>query len=221
MDSQTPPAMATLDRCNDFKNIFANWRPNWRFWPQTKLNFTKFDHGIGFWVKSQFFAENCRKSQKSVTTRDQGCQICLCTPYQNGQNIPNDHKIYQIAIPYSKQESTYFFEVGVKRGNSRSRYQNCEKIALKATQYIFWQNQYVTFTVDKIGIIVYLIFKTTARSKQSPNGWKSAQSGHPVHDSVREKRCSRPSSKLHVISKQLGVSLSPRGKTKKLGTLEN
>jgi hypothetical protein len=34
MDSQTPPAMATLDRCNDFKNIFAKWRPN--------------DHGIGF-----------------------------------------------------------------------------------------------------------------------------------------------------------------------------
>jgi hypothetical protein len=25
-----------------------------------------FDHNIGFWVKRQFFAENCRKSQKIV-----------------------------------------------------------------------------------------------------------------------------------------------------------
>jgi hypothetical protein len=28
----------------------------------------KFDHKIGFWQKRQFFAENCRKSQKIVIT---------------------------------------------------------------------------------------------------------------------------------------------------------
>jgi hypothetical protein len=30
----------------------------------------------------------------------QGCQIFLGTTYQNGKNIPNDHKIYQMAINY-------------------------------------------------------------------------------------------------------------------------
>jgi hypothetical protein len=28
--------------------------------------FLKIDHNIGFWEKHQFFAENCRKSQKIV-----------------------------------------------------------------------------------------------------------------------------------------------------------
>jgi hypothetical protein len=32
----------------------------------------------------------------------QGCQIFRCTIYQNGENIPNAHKIYQSAIKYSK-----------------------------------------------------------------------------------------------------------------------
>jgi hypothetical protein len=39
-------------------------RKNWRIWLQTKLNYAKFVHNIGFWEKRQFFAENCRKSQK-------------------------------------------------------------------------------------------------------------------------------------------------------------
>jgi hypothetical protein len=32
----------------------------------------------------------------------QGCQIFLGTAYPNGKNIPNDHKIYQTAIQFSK-----------------------------------------------------------------------------------------------------------------------
>jgi hypothetical protein len=32
--------------------------------------------------------------------RKQGCQIYLGTKYQNGENIPNCHKIYQVAIKY-------------------------------------------------------------------------------------------------------------------------
>jgi hypothetical protein len=31
----------------------------------------------------------------------QGCQIFQRTTYQNGKNIPNDHKIYQMDIQYS------------------------------------------------------------------------------------------------------------------------
>jgi hypothetical protein len=32
----------------------------------------------------------------------QGCQIFLGTTYQNGKNIPKDHKIYQMATKYTK-----------------------------------------------------------------------------------------------------------------------
>jgi hypothetical protein len=34
---------------------------------------------------------------------DQGCQIFVATTYQNGKNIPNIQKIYQIAIKYVYQ----------------------------------------------------------------------------------------------------------------------
>jgi hypothetical protein len=33
---------------------------------------------------------------------DQGCQIFLDAIYQNGKNIPDDHKLYQMAVKYSK-----------------------------------------------------------------------------------------------------------------------
>jgi hypothetical protein len=33
---------------------------------------------------------------------EQGCQIFRGTIYQNGENIPNDHKIYQSALKYTK-----------------------------------------------------------------------------------------------------------------------
>jgi hypothetical protein len=37
----------------------------------------------------------------SSPSPSQGCQIFLGTPYQNGKNIPNEHKIYQLAIKYT------------------------------------------------------------------------------------------------------------------------
>jgi hypothetical protein len=33
----------------------------------------------------------------------QGCQIFLITTYQNGKNVPNNHKIYQMAVQYVDQ----------------------------------------------------------------------------------------------------------------------
>jgi hypothetical protein len=33
---------------------------------------------------------------------DQGCQIFLGTTLKKGKNIPNNHKIYQMAIKYAK-----------------------------------------------------------------------------------------------------------------------
>jgi hypothetical protein len=36
-----------------------------------------------------------------VTFSVQGCQIFLGTTYQNGKNIPNGHKIYQMATKYT------------------------------------------------------------------------------------------------------------------------
>jgi hypothetical protein len=32
----------------------------------------------------------------------QGCQIFRCTIYQNGENVPNEHEIYQSAIKYTR-----------------------------------------------------------------------------------------------------------------------
>jgi hypothetical protein len=41
---------------------------------------------------------------------NQGCQIFLATTYQNGnkytkqpENVPNGHKLYQIAVKYTKR----------------------------------------------------------------------------------------------------------------------
>jgi hypothetical protein len=36
-----------------------------------------------------------------VAVRKQGCQIFLGTTYQNGENIPNDHKMYKVAIKFT------------------------------------------------------------------------------------------------------------------------
>jgi hypothetical protein len=33
-----------------------------------------------------------------VTGDEQGCQIFSVAPYQNGKNIPNDHKMYQMTV---------------------------------------------------------------------------------------------------------------------------
>jgi hypothetical protein len=35
------------------------------------------------------------------TPSDQGCQIFLGATYQNGKNIPKDHKMYQMDIQYT------------------------------------------------------------------------------------------------------------------------
>jgi hypothetical protein len=44
-----------------------------------------FDHDIGFWEKRQFFAANCRKSQKNViitsTTGRNGFHFFICYAY--------------------------------------------------------------------------------------------------------------------------------------------
>jgi hypothetical protein len=34
---------------------------------------------------------------------EQGCQIYLDATYQNGENLPNGHKIYHIAAKYNQQ----------------------------------------------------------------------------------------------------------------------
>jgi hypothetical protein len=46
----------------------------------------------------------------------QGCQIFLGTTYQNGENIQNDYKIYQMAIKY--------FQWQLNRPNARKIYQD-------------------------------------------------------------------------------------------------
>jgi hypothetical protein len=41
--------------------------------------------------------------------RVQGCQIYLGTTYQNGKNIPNDHKMYQMAVKYTIYTTVWDF----------------------------------------------------------------------------------------------------------------
>jgi hypothetical protein len=48
-----------------------------------------------------FLGNNVRVIFKTGLT--QGCQIVLNTTYQNGENIPYDHKIYQITTKYTKK----------------------------------------------------------------------------------------------------------------------
>jgi hypothetical protein len=45
--------------------------------------------------------------QPPATDAAQGCQIFLGSTYQNGKNIPNDHKIYQMAIQFNKWQLKY------------------------------------------------------------------------------------------------------------------
>jgi hypothetical protein len=57
----------TRDRCYDCLYIFAeNIANNLAFFTLNKATTQKFDHNIGFQEKRQFFAENCRKTQKIV-----------------------------------------------------------------------------------------------------------------------------------------------------------
>jgi hypothetical protein len=35
-----------------------------------------------------------------VTVQKQSCQIFLGATYQNGENVPNDHKLYEMATKY-------------------------------------------------------------------------------------------------------------------------
>jgi hypothetical protein len=50
----------------------------------------------GFWKLS------ARKSFSVFPFLKQGCQIYLDSTYQNGENIPNDHKICPMAVNYTK-----------------------------------------------------------------------------------------------------------------------
>jgi hypothetical protein len=51
----------------------------------------------GFFFSPGNDYEICKK-----TGPFQGCQIFLGTTYQNGKNIPKNHKIYQMATEYIK-----------------------------------------------------------------------------------------------------------------------
>jgi hypothetical protein len=41
-------------------------------------------------------------NEPQIPTHSQGCQIFLGTKYQNVKNIPNVHKIYQMAVKLTK-----------------------------------------------------------------------------------------------------------------------
>jgi hypothetical protein len=43
-------------------------------------------------------ATYCISFDKSESALEQGCQIFLGTKYQNGKNIPNYHKPYQLSV---------------------------------------------------------------------------------------------------------------------------
>jgi hypothetical protein len=59
---------------------------------------------VRMFLSEYFLSESrhCRKHSK-VASIDQGCQIFLGTIYQHGENVPNYHKIYLMAIKYIKR----------------------------------------------------------------------------------------------------------------------
>jgi hypothetical protein len=71
------------------------------------LNFTPGPQGPMHVAKNWLQVTNvrCFSQVEAVNIRKhasirQGCQIFLGSKYQNGENIPNDNKIYQMAINY-------------------------------------------------------------------------------------------------------------------------
>jgi hypothetical protein len=66
-----------MDRCHDFKNIFAEkiYQKYWHSFAQTNA---------------------------SLVTLSLTARFFLAQTYQFGENIPNDHKLYQTAINGTK-----------------------------------------------------------------------------------------------------------------------
>jgi hypothetical protein len=53
------------------------------------------------------FCSKLGNNEKFKNSR-QGCQIFLGKTYQNGKNLPNDHKIYQMTTKYIYQMTTKY-----------------------------------------------------------------------------------------------------------------
>jgi hypothetical protein len=62
-------------------------------------------------MEETLFAQACADCRNEWSQRlllcTQGCQIFIATAYQNGKNIPNNQKIYQMAIKYTKMTKIY------------------------------------------------------------------------------------------------------------------
>jgi hypothetical protein len=63
--------------------------------------YQKQDWGKTFSMNQVFFGNRCILPLASRTYL-KVCQIFLGTTYQNGGNVPNDHKMYQKATKYTK-----------------------------------------------------------------------------------------------------------------------
>jgi hypothetical protein len=76
-----------------------------------------------------------RKNRDLWTARVQGCHFFLGTAYQNGKNIPNINKIYQMAPKYGrtaiKNIPTYIFQ--------SKTLQNLPKWGFLVWKYAIWQ----------------------------------------------------------------------------------
>jgi hypothetical protein len=63
------------------------------------------DGGKNAWLHEKI--PKLGKNEKFKNSR-QGCQIFLGKTYQNGKNLPNDHKIYQMTTKYIYQMTTKY-----------------------------------------------------------------------------------------------------------------
>jgi hypothetical protein len=68
--------------------------------PVVVVVMTKIENLSNLWQKPQF--RKLSFGHCTFEECDQGCQIFLGTANQNGKNVPNNHKIYQMATKYSK-----------------------------------------------------------------------------------------------------------------------
>jgi hypothetical protein len=54
-------------------------------------------------IKTGFMMKDVIADFHHISSSKQGCQIFLGAKYQNGNNVPNYHELYQMSIKYNKR----------------------------------------------------------------------------------------------------------------------
>jgi hypothetical protein len=76
-----------------------------------------------------------------ILNRIQGCQIFLGTKYQNGKNIPNYHKLYQMSMKYNKCRTVSMKYTNIYHCKTLLNFPKFGFLVWKQTIWQPWSNQ--------------------------------------------------------------------------------